>query len=196
LSLRYDHPVLAEIRTRIVLGRLPGGEAIRLSDLADELGVSLAPVRDALLRLAERGLVQHSGGRGFFVVSISVAERVELAKLLHFIVKSSIVQGSVDRTGLRRIVLASDCTTDGLDSLLSDFLEQVCSPSTKSIVANIMDRTWELRAALLGDSALCSRGFRTLKLLMQCLVRRRDGRAIDILDRVCTHVVFEVIPAM
>lgn len=46
------------IRDAIVRGDLPPGELVRNGDLAEQLGLSLAPVRDALARLASEGLVE------------------------------------------------------------------------------------------------------------------------------------------
>lgn len=47
--------------------RLPAGSHLRAQALADELGVSRAPVRGALVYLAEQGLLEHRKRRGFFV---------------------------------------------------------------------------------------------------------------------------------
>ncbi len=46
------------IRRAIVEGGLPPGQAIRDADLASQLGLSRTPVREALARLAEEGLVE------------------------------------------------------------------------------------------------------------------------------------------
>ncbi|MCX4822243.1 GntR family transcriptional regulator [Streptomyces sp. NBC_01142] len=48
----------AAIRDAIVRGELPPGDAVRDADLAERLGLSRAPVREALARLAEEGLVE------------------------------------------------------------------------------------------------------------------------------------------
>ncbi|MEU4499078.1 GntR family transcriptional regulator [Streptomyces sp. NBC_00210] len=48
----------AAIRDAIVRGELPPGEPVRDADLAERLGLSRAPVRDALARLADEGLVE------------------------------------------------------------------------------------------------------------------------------------------
>ncbi|MGW4205558.1 GntR family transcriptional regulator [Streptomyces sp. NPDC004726] len=46
------------IRDAIVCGELPPGEPVRDAVLAERLGLSRAPVRDALARLVEEGLVE------------------------------------------------------------------------------------------------------------------------------------------
>lgn len=56
------------IRDAIVDKALPPGGAVREADLARQLGVSKTPVREALLRLQEVGLVEGDGTRGVRVV--------------------------------------------------------------------------------------------------------------------------------
>ncbi|MEU0513155.1 MULTISPECIES: GntR family transcriptional regulator [unclassified Amycolatopsis] len=46
------------IRDAIVRGDLAPGSVVRDADLAEELGLSRAPVRDALARLADEGLIE------------------------------------------------------------------------------------------------------------------------------------------
>jgi DNA-binding GntR family transcriptional regulator len=49
---------LSRIREAIVAGDLPPGAVIKDADLAERLGLSVAPVRTALARLADEGLVE------------------------------------------------------------------------------------------------------------------------------------------
>jgi DNA-binding GntR family transcriptional regulator len=48
----------ARIRAAIVAGELPPGEVVKDAELAARLGLSVAPVRAALARLADEGLVE------------------------------------------------------------------------------------------------------------------------------------------
>lgn len=56
------------IRDAIVDKELPPGGAVTEADLAEQLGVSKTPVREALLRLREIGLIEGDGRRGARVV--------------------------------------------------------------------------------------------------------------------------------
>lgn len=58
---------LAILRQRIRSGALPAGARLLESPLAQEFGVSRAPVRQALQALAAEGRVRRSQGRGFIV---------------------------------------------------------------------------------------------------------------------------------
>jgi DNA-binding GntR family transcriptional regulator len=62
--------VYAAIRERIASGSLPRGGRVHQEDLAEELGVSRTPVREALRRLAAEGLVEMRTNRGARVADV------------------------------------------------------------------------------------------------------------------------------
>ncbi|WP_052442480.1 GntR family transcriptional regulator [Streptacidiphilus neutrinimicus] len=61
---------LAELRDAIVRGDLPPGTAIRQSAAAEQLGLSVIPVREALKTLASEGLVSYQAQRGYTVAEL------------------------------------------------------------------------------------------------------------------------------
>lgn len=64
--------VAGEIRQMIVSGDLLPGEKIRVSELAEDLDVSLTPLREALKILDKEGLVELTTNRGARVSEITV----------------------------------------------------------------------------------------------------------------------------
>ncbi|WAC48118.1 GntR family transcriptional regulator [Asticcacaulis sp. SL142] len=62
------------LRDRLVSGTLSPHDAIRQEAIAAELGVSKIPVREALIRLQNEGLVVLEANRGFFVSPLSLEE--------------------------------------------------------------------------------------------------------------------------
>ncbi|GBQ33303.1 GntR family transcriptional regulator [Gluconacetobacter azotocaptans] len=66
------------IRDRILSGTLPDGDPIRQDTIATELGVSKIPLREALARLEQDGLVLSHPNRGFSVSTLSSAEAEEV----------------------------------------------------------------------------------------------------------------------
>src|SRR5690242_8384121 len=55
------------VRTRIVLGQIAPGEVHSVVSVAGELGVSITPVREAIMDLANAGMVEIIRNRGFRV---------------------------------------------------------------------------------------------------------------------------------
>jgi DNA-binding GntR family transcriptional regulator len=74
-----------EIRKRILDGRYPGGMRLQQEALAEELGVSRIPVREALVLLESEGLLKIFPHRGAVVLEVSadeVAESFEMRSLI------------------------------------------------------------------------------------------------------------------
>ncbi|MBN2293029.1 MAG: GntR family transcriptional regulator [Pirellulales bacterium] len=59
------------LREKLTRGEFPAGTQLVNRALAQEIGVSLAPIREAINRLAEEGLVKQVPGAGAFVRDIS-----------------------------------------------------------------------------------------------------------------------------
>jgi DNA-binding GntR family transcriptional regulator len=66
--------VANELRRLIQSGELPPGTRLRQADIAQRIGVSTTPVREALFVLAREGLVRQDAHRGAIVFSPSLDE--------------------------------------------------------------------------------------------------------------------------
>ncbi|HEV7699909.1 MAG TPA: GntR family transcriptional regulator [Pyrinomonadaceae bacterium] len=66
--------VVAELRNMIVDGRLPEGDRINEVHLAQQLGVSRTPLREALARLEHEGALKSVSRIGYFVRALTVEE--------------------------------------------------------------------------------------------------------------------------
>lgn len=73
--------VYLRLRHAIHEGALPPGSRLVERQLGDQLGVSRAPVRDALLRLEQDGLVMSAGRRGKIVATLSAQDAWEVYSL-------------------------------------------------------------------------------------------------------------------
>ena len=72
---------LESMRESILRGHYPEGEPLRQDAIAEELGVSRIPVREALRQLDAEGLVTFSPHRGAVVSTLSLQEIAELFEL-------------------------------------------------------------------------------------------------------------------
>lgn len=70
--------VLTAIRSGILSGRYNPGSRLDQQALADELGVSIIPVRESLRQLEVEGFVRIHSRRGAFVAELSVEELKEI----------------------------------------------------------------------------------------------------------------------
>src|SRR5215470_2422704 len=70
--------VYENLRDAISDGRIAGGERVREEEVARNLGVSRTPVREALQRLQQRGLLVVGAGRGLIVAELTHLQVVEL----------------------------------------------------------------------------------------------------------------------
>ncbi|NUO90780.1 MAG: GntR family transcriptional regulator [Dermatophilaceae bacterium] len=86
LVLPHGAPSLADavvdaVRTGMASGELVPDDTYSVYQLADVLGVSRSPVREALLRLAEAGLVRIDRNRGFRVLTPSAHDIEEIIEI-------------------------------------------------------------------------------------------------------------------
>ncbi len=70
-----------ELRHRIIRGDIPGGTRLYEVALAEELDISRTPVREAMSRLAEEGLLERARGGGFEVRSFTYRDVIDAIEL-------------------------------------------------------------------------------------------------------------------
>ncbi|MFI0464421.1 GntR family transcriptional regulator [Saccharopolyspora sp. 5N102] len=92
--------VYARLRDAIMRGDYAPGEALKPQDLAKEQGVSLAVVREALVRVVGEGLADRLPNRGFAVPAFSDRRWQEIAEARRtiepLVLRMSIERGDVD----------------------------------------------------------------------------------------------------
>lgn len=69
------------VRDRILSGAIAAGEPIRQDALAAEFGISKIPLREALVKLEQSGLVRSQAHRGYVVAALSMQEAEEVFAL-------------------------------------------------------------------------------------------------------------------
>lgn len=79
--MRPRDAIYSSVKRRIVLNELRPGVVLTELGLAGELGCSQGPVREALMRLQEDGLVQRGGHRGTTVTPLDPEEAEEILAL-------------------------------------------------------------------------------------------------------------------
>jgi GntR family transcriptional regulator, carbon starvation induced regulator len=72
--------VYESLRCEIIAAQYSPGQKLHIQELCGHYGVALSPVREALVRLSQRGLVDHRDQRGFSIPLVEPAQVDELAK--------------------------------------------------------------------------------------------------------------------
>ncbi|MEQ8652462.1 MAG: GntR family transcriptional regulator [Kiloniellales bacterium] len=92
-SRTLSDAVTDALREAIVSGRLQPGEALLQAKLADDLGVSRVPIREALRVLAGERLVEMRAHRGATVARLSLEELDETYSIVWTLGKASAARG-------------------------------------------------------------------------------------------------------
>src|ERR1700722_17271043 len=71
LAMLLSDEVVDRLRDSILRGHFAPGDRLREEQLADALGVSRGPIRNALVQLEREGLVQRRRNRGAIVARLS-----------------------------------------------------------------------------------------------------------------------------
>jgi len=107
---------VAALRERILRGDYPEGEPLRQDALADQLGVSRIPVREALRQLEAEGLVTFNPHRGAVVSSLSLDEIDELFELRAEI-EGDLLRRAIPRMDDEQLERANDVVDEFQDAL-------------------------------------------------------------------------------
>lgn len=141
--------VIDQVRDRILSGAVGAGQPVRQDALAGELGVSKIPLREALARLEQEGLVRAEANRGFFVRSLSAAEAEEVYALRLSLEPDAAAAGAVAagdadreaaRTALSALEDAIDHHSGSVGALNRAFHLALIRPAGREVTADILGR--------------------------------------------------------
>jgi DNA-binding GntR family transcriptional regulator len=147
-----------ELRRRILEDELAPGERLLLRPLADELGLSVMPVRDALRMLEGDGLVTLESHRGATVTDISrgaVLETISARMWLEVLAVREAAAGHTDASmrAVERAIKAARIAADRGDGAaftranrdLHEAIEAPASDTLKELIRELWERLWQVR---------------------------------------------------
>lgn len=143
--------VYEELKNAIVGLRLPPGDPLREATLAEGLGVSKTPIREAITRLEQEGLVETTSFKGAVVTGYSRQDLLEIYELRELLEKTAArsaaeFMNDADRARLDRICLQSRKLQKGADAaklsmLISEFdtilFDQIPNRRIRALVENL-----------------------------------------------------------
>jgi DNA-binding GntR family transcriptional regulator len=186
------HQVREVLRARIVDGTLPAGTFLSEQAIAAEMQVSRTPVREALGRLEEEGLVRRTPGLGAFVAELTEREAAEIIGI------RSVLEGYAAQLAAARIsdeelgvvrtahgAAAEAMDGDDVAALLAanmDFHDAVNaashSPRTVAMINGLRDWVVRYRTRVLGDEYRRKRSFEAHARIIEAL-SMRDALAAE-----------------
>jgi DNA-binding GntR family transcriptional regulator len=144
---------LDHMRVMVLEGTLLPGEQLRQQEMAELIGVSRVPLREALNVLADQGLLTHRPNSGYFVAKRNAAETRQIRRMLELLeneLLSSIAWPSEEVLGrLRALNGQMKAAVDAhqwlkLMHLNREFHFQIFGLSSDHIILNELRRLWGL----------------------------------------------------
>jgi DNA-binding GntR family transcriptional regulator len=187
--------IAAHLSQAILSHRLAPGTKLGERDLGETFNVSRIVVRQALIRLAEDGLVTIARNRGAFVASPTLQEAIEVYEALILVEQGMVAQlcDGIAPTALAKlsfnIARQRRATAVGnheeADRIGTEFHSEVISLSNNRVIAEMHEQLTR-RSRLL--HALYPRDYDRCRLcddherLVQLIARRQAKRARDLID--------------
>jgi DNA-binding GntR family transcriptional regulator len=144
--------VYEELRDLIVSGELAADAQLIQEQVAESLGVSRTPVRDALNRLAHEGLVTWLPGRGYLVNPLTPKDVTEVYQVRRILETEAarLACGRHDAVSLARLgnlidqMAASDADdTAAMFDLNHQFHRALVQPCDNELLLKMLDTLWD-----------------------------------------------------
>ena len=157
---RGDEPLVDSVyhalRDAICDGRLVANQKLPQIPLAEHLGISRTPVRDALQRLAQEGLVRVVNYRGFVVSEFSAREVIDVYQVRLALEPMAAAEAfphftRMDLARLDDICEQTDVTdvseVGRLYTLNSDFHHALTEPCPNRVAVRMLVQLWQMPAS-------------------------------------------------
>jgi DNA-binding GntR family transcriptional regulator len=143
--------VYAHVKQGVLGRRYEGGTLLTEGELADEVGVSRTPVREALLRLQAEGLIRLYPKKGALVLPVSAQEIADVVETRQL----------VEEYAARKAVPAPHALISRLEELLARQKEQAAAGDLAG--AAVTDRTFHAEIVRSGGNEILSRLYDQLR---------------------------------
>ncbi|MGI5138485.1 MULTISPECIES: GntR family transcriptional regulator [unclassified Streptomyces] len=143
--------VYAHVKQGVLGRRYEGGTLLTEGELADEVGVSRTPVREALLRLEAEGLIRLYPKKGALVLPVSAQEIADVVETRQL----------VEEYAARKAVPAPQALISRLEELLARQKEQAAAGDLAG--AAVTDRTFHAEIVRSGGNEILSRLYDQLR---------------------------------
>lgn len=174
---RATATIIAEtIRERILDGSFEPGMQLTETQLADRLGVSRGPVREAFQRLVQEGLLDAAPHRGVFVTTVDVEDAADIA----------LARMTIERAAAERVARLAEPDTLAELAALVEEMEGAAAGGDWRDVADI-DLAFHERLVAGAGSPRLGRMYATLLAETRLCLRTLPARHPDPAEVVAEH---------
>jgi DNA-binding GntR family transcriptional regulator len=188
--------VLESLRHGLVGGMLRPGQRVTQEDVAVRLGVSVAPVRDALRVLEQEGQLVYHPRRGYFVAELRIEDLEEIYELRRVLEErlARLALPDIDDGILKRVrAAAEECEVAGESADVArelaanrtfhfGLLEPADQPHTMRMIRLLWDSTEAYRAIYYNSPAERRRAAKAHKRILAAVAARDADRLVAELD--------------
>ena len=160
--------IVDQLKRVIIAGELRPGDRVLETDLAEQLGVSRGPVREAFRQLEQEGLLVSYPHRGTFVATVPEDEIEEVYAL----------RAHLEAYAARRVV---ETRRDEAVEMLGDLFDQMLSAARARDLPGLADLDLQFHDTLLELSGF--QGLHRIWRSMDGLVRARTYATLALPDR-------------
>jgi DNA-binding GntR family transcriptional regulator len=199
------------LREAILAGELRPGQRVIQEDVAERIGVSVAPVREALRVLEQEGQVTYRARRGYFVTELRVEDLEEIYALRQVLEERAVRRAlpTLDDDALDRIaVAAKDCVDAAESGAVASELaanrrfhfaifESPDQPHVLRLIRLLWDSTEAYRALYYNSAEERRRAVDAHDLILEAIRARDANRLVAELDahrQRALDVLREVLP--
>ncbi|MEN3272635.1 MAG: hypothetical protein V7636_1396 [Actinomycetota bacterium] len=187
---------VAILRAKIMSGELSPGEQLRQEEMARDLGLSRAPIREALHVLAQQGLLEHRPRSGHFVTKRKMHELAQVCLMLEFLENeimktitwpSDDVVAELDRINDEIEQLAFSHDLSAISELNYRFHFTIFRLSPQNMILDELERLWVIATPYIATKLTTPDArLRTVKehrRIVKAIRARRRSQAIEELER-------------
>lgn len=171
------------IRERIIRGDYEIGSFLDAKQISDELVVSPAPIREAFVRLSERGLLDWKRNRGFQVSAISAEDAASSLELLRILCRSAIIR-RYDINHLKEFTNVETPEVFSFEHVIMLFRTCVFTQHELEIGHFLWDRIWKIREAHLSSAEMHTKTLESIIEIKHAACEQNCEKIGEIVDSI------------
>lgn len=188
-------PTYLRLKRDLMAGAFPMGSKLEALRLAEELGVSMTPVRDSLNQLTGEGMVEFSPGDGYRVPRLTDQKLRDMLDVNHLLLIHALLVGDAARP----LTVEEWPDTDDHATRLSAVFGRIAAGSgNRFVVRSILQIGERLNATRRLEPVVISSASETLRLIEDGSNRSRSecASALSVYHVSCLEAVPRLIAAL